>query len=143
MIKYHINSYNVVSQANRVDPEIEALVNTIDYDGDGVMRGRIDFLLDNGMKPITSDEMVLSDFAWPNGDVIKKRGLTCSQISKLLCDREDQLKRELEDFQNRDDVDMKAIQEYAEDYAILRGLQAHFEYTYDDNVVYYLTSHAE
>lgn len=143
MIKYHLNSYNVVSQANRVDPEIEALVNTIDYDGDGVTRGRIDFLLDNGMKPITSDEMVLSDFAWPNGDVIKKRGLTCSQISKLLSAREDQLKRELEDFQDRDEVDMKAIQEYAEDYAILRGLQAHLECTHDDNVVYYLTSHVE
>lgn len=143
MIKYHINSYNVVSQANRVDPEIEALVNTIDYDGDGVTRGRIDFLLDNGMKPITSDEMVLSDFAWPNGDVIKKRGLTCSQISKLLSTREDQLKRKLEDFQERDEVDMKVIQEYAEDYAILRGLQAHLECTNDDNVVYYLTSHVE
>lgn len=62
MIKYHINSYNLVSQVSRVDPEIEALVNAIDYDGDGVTRGRIDFLLDNGMKPITSDEMVLSDF---------------------------------------------------------------------------------
>lgn len=143
MIKYYLNSYNVVSQTNRVDPEIEALVNTIDYDGDGVTRGRIDFLLDNGMKPITSDEMVLSDFAWPNGDVIKKRGLTCSQISKLSSTREDQLKRELEDFQSRDDVDMKAIQEYAEDYAILRGLQAHLECTNDDNVVYYLTSHVE
>lgn len=143
MIKYYLNSYNVVSQVNRVDPEIEALVNTIDYDGDGVTRGRIDFLLDNGMKPITSDEMVLSDFAWPNGDVIKKRGLTCSQISKLLSVREDQLKRELEDFQERDDVDMKVIQEYAEDYAILRGLQAHLECTNDDNVVYYLTSHVE
>ena len=143
MIKYHINSYNVVSQASRVDPEIETLVNTIDYDGDGVTRGRIDFLLDNGMKPITSDEMVLSDFAWPNGDVIKKRGLTCSQISKLLSVREDQLKRELENFQERDEVDMKVIQEYAEDYAILRGLQAHLECTNDDNVVYYLTSHVE
>lgn len=143
MIKYYLNSYNVVSQASRVDPEIEALVNTIDYDGDGVTRGRIDFLLDNGMKPITSDEMVLSDFVWPNGDVIKKRGLTCSQISKLLSTREDQLKRELEDFQERDEVDMKVIQEYAEDYAILRGLQAHLECTNDGNVVYYLTSHVE